>query len=269
MTTQLPGFWNSRRMDASLVFFFSLFLDPDLRLTRRIQDFWIWMSKWDQESCKFLPRHHENRLSFPPGGCIYWIIHGTYQILTTEAKRSPVETSPHGSSHILHQTIFDNLAMEMSIGCPWACGFFPLVVPSKADPAIAIVAIEGCLAIVTGFLIRPCDIVYAVGNLKHVPHLLLPTSAGQEKGWKKPRSFWGHWRHGFHAQKSGSKLWLCLKHLETSSSPSVGRLQKANSGTCSCLTLSQHHWASYLTSLIGFSLWLLENDSTQMGNDLT
>ena len=98
MTTQLPGFWNSRRMDASLVFFFSLFLDPDLRLTRRIQDFWIWMSKWDQESCKFLPRHHENRLSFPPGGCIYWIIHGTYQILTTEAKRSPVETSPHGSS---------------------------------------------------------------------------------------------------------------------------------------------------------------------------
>ena len=76
--------------------------------------------------------------------------------------------------HILHQTIFENLAMEMSIGCPWACGFFPLVVPSKADPAIAIVAIEGCLAIVTGFLIRPCDIVYAVGNLKHVPIYCFP-----------------------------------------------------------------------------------------------
>ena len=57
---------------------------------------------------------------------------------------------------------------------------------------------------------------------------------------------------------------------ETSSSPSVGRLQKAISGTCSCPTLSQHHWASYLASLlIGLSLWLLENDSTQMGNDLT
>ena len=61
---------------------------------------------------------------------------------------------------------------------------------------------------------------------------MLPTSAGQEKGWMKPRSFWDHWLHGFHAQKSGRKHWLCLKHLpttmlaETSSSPSVGRLQK-------------------------------------------
>jgi len=49
----------------------------------------------------------------------------------------------------------------------------------------------------------------------------------------------------------------------------VGRLQKANSGTCNCQTLLQHHLASYLTSLIGLSLWLLENDSTQMGHDLT
>ena len=71
--------------------------------------------------------------------------------------------------HILHQTIFENLAMEMSIGCPWACGFFPLVVPSKADLAIAIVAIEGCLAIITCCLLRPLNIVYAVGNLRHVP----------------------------------------------------------------------------------------------------
>ena len=76
--------------------------------------------------------------------------------------------------HILHQTIFENLAMEMSIGCPWACGFFPLVVPSKADPAIAIVAIEGCLAIVTCCLLRPLNIVYAVGNLRHVPIWCFP-----------------------------------------------------------------------------------------------
>ena len=76
--------------------------------------------------------------------------------------------------HILHQTIFENLAMEMRIGCPWACGFFPLVVPSKADPAIAIVAIEGCLAIVTCCLLRPLNIVYAVGNLRHVPIWCFP-----------------------------------------------------------------------------------------------
>ena len=71
--------------------------------------------------------------------------------------------------HIIHQAIFKHLAMEMGTGCPWACRFFPLVIPSKADPAIAIVAIEGCLAIVTACLLTSCDIVNAVGNLGHVP----------------------------------------------------------------------------------------------------
>lgn len=76
--------------------------------------------------------------------------------------------------HIFHQTIFKHLAMEMGTGCPWACRFSPPVVPSKADPAITIVAIEGCLSIITGCLLTSCDIVNAVGSLKHLPILCFP-----------------------------------------------------------------------------------------------
>ena len=37
--------------------------------------------------------------------------------------------------YVLYQTIFKQLAMNMSIGCPWARGSFPLAITSKADPA--------------------------------------------------------------------------------------------------------------------------------------
>ena len=62
----------------------------------------------------------------------------------------------------------------MSIGCPWARGSFPLAITSKADPAIAIAAIESCLAIVSGRLPGPYNIVNVVGDLTRVPIVCFP-----------------------------------------------------------------------------------------------